>query len=100
MLVHVHLLHSCLFFLKVSNFAEGRFSDGDILCRSKMQVDLHLINVVSGLLEMSNSGTKFSFLGEEILKEDNNWGLHLFKDILIDNLFCDFVSNTCSSCSD
>lgn len=87
-----HLLRLLvLILLLYPNLLQSFLPHGYILRRSDMDINLHTINNILSLQIVGDLGAELAFLGEEIFEEDDYWRLHLFEDVLVDDLFGYFV---------
>lgn len=62
-----------------------------------MEIYLHLVNFSLGLDACPPLWTQLSLLCEEVLEENGNRRFHLLKDVLVDDLFGDFVASVTSA---
>jgi len=85
--------------LKILNPFEWGLSDRQIFSRPDMQINFNLIYFGFSLNPVADVRSELSFLCEEILEEDDQRRLHLLEDILVNNLFSDFIPNIGSPCS-
>lgn len=94
---HLHESGSPSFFdlmLELFNLLEpfeGFVADRNIFGGPHVQSDFHGIYNIFGLHVVSDFGSEFPLLGEQIFKEHDDGRLHLLKDILIDDFFGNLV---------